>query len=73
MGYLVLFNLDECEISFRAVDDTRVFPPALHLGGKTFYFVVVNCFVGESASKVGVLKELAVQLSELTAGVEAVE
>jgi len=72
VGYLVLFNMDESEINFRAVDDTKVFPPAIHLGGKTFYFVVVNCFIGESASKVGVLKELSVQLAELTANVEAV-
>lgn len=71
VGYLVLFNLDDCEINFTDVDNGRVFPPAISFNGKTFYFVVVNCFVGESASKAGALKQLSVTLAELMTGIEA--
>ncbi len=66
VGYLVIFNMDEVEINFKSSDSEKVFPPSIIFNGKTFYFVVVNCALIESASKLGTLKEIEITMDELT-------
>ncbi len=67
VGYLVIFNMDNAEINFKFSDSSNVFPPSFSFNNKTFYFVVINTAVFDSASKTGVLKQLVVTEQDLTA------
>ena len=64
-GYLVIFNLDEVEINLTDSENGNIFPPSKTFNNKTFYFIVVNCYEAETASKSGRLKEIEISLSSL--------
>lgn len=64
-GYLVIFNIDDREIHFDFADQHKGWPPRLELGGKTFYFIVVDLYSGESASKLKSLPLMTVTLEDL--------
>jgi len=42
VGYLVIFNLDDAEVSFAFDEQQNRFPPIMTLNHKRFYFIVVN-------------------------------
>lgn len=64
-GYLVLFNIDNLEVNFKFSDSKKTFPPMLTFGDKTYFFVVVNLFSGETASKQGQLESVEVSEDDL--------
>lgn len=66
VGYLVIFNMDNVEINFTTGESDRTFPPSFMFNNKTFYFIVVNALVIESASKIGSLKAIDINVQELT-------
>ncbi len=65
VGYLVIFNMDDYEISFSFSDKTHSGLPFLHINNKIYYFIVINCFPSETASKLGVLRNIEISESEL--------
>ncbi len=67
VGYLVIFNFDDIEIDFGSLDSTKVFPPRFQFGNKTYYFIVINMFIGESASKSGKTKRMEINGADLIA------
>ncbi|MFD2871976.1 hypothetical protein ACFS5N_05820 [Mucilaginibacter ximonensis] len=64
-GYLVIFNMDEAEISFEFPDANHRFPPVLSYNNKHFYFIVINCLETASASKIGKIETLSVTEGDL--------
>jgi len=66
VGYLVVFNMDKAELNFNFSDKTHIFPPSILFNNKTFYFVVIDSAIYETASKSGVIKEIEVTENELT-------
>ncbi len=66
VGYLAIFNIDNLVINFKFGDSTKVFPPSFNFDNKTFYFIVINCYTGDTASKTGVTKEITITMDELT-------
>jgi len=66
VGYLVIFNMDNFEINFKTSETDNVFPPSLIFNNKIYYFIVINCAVNETASKLGTLKEIEITMAELT-------
>lgn len=65
VGYLVVFNMDDCELMFNFPDSKKVFPPSINYNNKTIYFIVINCAISESASKIGTLKVVEITEDEL--------
>jgi hypothetical protein len=65
VGYLVVFNMDDCELMFNFPDSMKVFPPSINYNNKTIYFIVINCAISESASKIGTLKVVEITEDEL--------
>lgn len=49
--YLVIFNMNDIDITFDAEDFGSTFPPSEIVGQKTIYFVVVDVFPKESPSR----------------------
>lgn len=66
LGYLVIFNLDNAEVNLKFSEQNMIFPPMLTFNNKTFFFVVVNILIQESASKVGAIESIEISESELT-------
>jgi hypothetical protein len=64
-GYLILFNVDNIEIDFKFSDSKKTFPPMLTFGDRTYYFIVINLFFGESASKQGQLESMEISEDDL--------
>ena len=64
-GYLVIFNMSDIEINFTMSENDNFFPVSTVHNNKTFYFIVINCAVGESASKKGILKTVEISMNEL--------
>lgn len=66
VAFLTIFNIDNSVINFKLGEAQKVFPPSFHFDNKTFYFIIINCANGETASKSGVTKELTITEDELT-------
>ncbi len=65
VGYLVIFNFDDVEIDFGGLDPSKYFPPKITVVNKVFYFIVINMFIGVSASKAGKTKRMEILASDL--------
>lgn len=66
IGYLVIYNLDKAELNLKFSEETKTFPPRIIFNGKTFYFVVINILVTETASKGGKIEVIEITEGELT-------
>jgi len=71
LGYLVLFNLDKTHINFRFIKETKKFPPMLTFNNRTYFFVVIDLYYEESASKMGSVETIDVTEEELIKIIEA--
>lgn len=65
IGYLVIYNMDTAELNFSFVDKSNFFPPSMQFNNKTFFFVVVNLAMDETASK-GKIEEIEITEKYLT-------
>lgn len=70
VGFLVIYNFDDIEINFKLSNDGKNWPPSIIFNQKTFYFILVNCFEGLSASKKGGLTEITITSEELTSNLD---
>ncbi|WP_417599766.1 hypothetical protein [Owenweeksia hongkongensis] len=69
-GYLVLYNMDDREVHFDLGTPNKVWPPRLELNSKVYYFVVVNLYPSEAASKQKKLKAITVTKDDLVDAAE---
>lgn len=60
VGYLVVFNIDDSELNFTFSNPMTSFFPYLNFNNKIFYFVVINCSNGKTASKIGKIEALSI-------------
>jgi hypothetical protein len=65
IGYLVVFNLTQIEISIDSEDNIKQFPPRVHLNNKDYFIVVINLNFDKSASTIGKLGVETIHKSEL--------
>ena len=65
-GYLVLINTDKAELDFRFAEKNSFFPPMLICNNKSFFFITINLFQEESASKSGTTEVIEINDDELT-------
>lgn len=63
-GYLVIFNFDKVKYDFK-VDNSNSFPPMLTFNNKTYYFILINMYDKETASKLGTLEKIEITENEL--------
>lgn len=66
IGYLAIFNLDNCEINLNFNKPTKYFPPSLVFGNKTYYFIIINLNNEITASKASKSKIIEVTEEYLT-------
>jgi len=66
VGYLVIYNLDKAIINIKTSDSVNIFPPTVKFNNKTFYLIIVNASVQDSASKTGQIEEIEINETELT-------
>lgn len=70
VGYLVIYNMDfDIDITIKTNEDNRFFPPSILINNKTYYFIIINSAIRDSASKAGKLKEVIVTEQDLKEGV----
>lgn len=63
-GYLVLFNIDNINFTFK-FSDLKEFPPMITYGNKTYFFVVINLFSDKSASKLHGVESIDISENDL--------
>lgn len=68
-GYLTIFNLDNVEIEIISNDPNKLWPNRLLFNGKTYYVIIVNLNYDITASKLGILNKLSLDISELTSSI----
>jgi len=66
VGYLVVYNMDKAELNLNFSDKKNIFPPSIQFNNKTFYFVIINTAIYETASKSRTIKEIEITENELT-------
>lgn len=65
VGYLVIYNFDATDVNFNFTASSNSFPPMLIFQNRKFFFVVINLFKGESASKSGKTKSIDITEKDL--------
>ncbi len=63
-GYLVIFNFDKVKYDFK-LDNINSFPPMLTLNNKTYYFIIINMYDKETASKLGRIEKIEISEGQL--------
>lgn len=66
IGYLVIFNADNSELSFQLTENSRTFPPMVTLNNKCYFIITININTDNSASKIGKTEILTINEIELT-------
>ncbi|MGN7709169.1 hypothetical protein [Chryseobacterium sp. 22543] len=56
VGYLVLYNFDKIRYDFKFNESNNIFPPKLIFNNKVYYFIVIDMYDSETASKLGEIK-----------------
>lgn len=66
VGYLVLYNFDKARYDFKFNESNNIFPPKLIFNNKVYYFIVIDIYDGETASKLGEVKKVEITENEIT-------
>lgn len=66
IGYLVVFNLDNVEIEIENQENDKHWPNRIIYNGKTYYVIIINLNYDISASKQKTLKNIRLEITELT-------
>lgn len=66
VGYLVLYNFDKIRYDFKFNENSNIFPPRLIFNNKVYYFIIIDMYDGETASKLGDMEKKEVTESILT-------
>jgi hypothetical protein len=64
-GYLVVFNMDHAKINFNFQESNKRFPPMITLNNRTFFFIVINLYDMDFASKVGQIESIEIAESDI--------
>jgi len=66
VGYLVIYNMDIAELNLNFNESNGIFPPCIKFNNKTYYIIVIDTKLRETASKSGTIKEIKLTEKELT-------
>lgn len=66
VGYLVLYNFDKIRYDFKFNENNNIFPPRLIFNNKVYYFIVIDMYDSETASKLGKIVKKEVTESDIT-------
>lgn len=65
VGYLVLYNFDKIRYDFKFNGNSNVFPPMLIFNNKVYYFIIIDMYSNETASKLGSIEKVEITEDEL--------
>lgn len=65
VGYLVIYNFDKTRYDFKFKDNNNIFPPMLTFNNKLYYFVTIDMYFDETASKLGIVEKNVITEEEL--------
>lgn len=66
VGYLVLYNFDKIRYDFKFNENSNIFPPRLIFNNKVYYFIIIDMYDGETASKLGEIEKKEITENILT-------
>jgi len=65
VGYLVIYNFDKVRYDFKFKENSNVFPPMLIFNNKVYYFIIIDMYSDETASKLGSVEKIEITEDEL--------
>ena len=65
VGYLVIYNFDKVRYDFKFKENNNVFPPMLIFNNKVYYFIIIDMYSDETASKLGSVEKVEITEDEL--------
>lgn len=65
LGYLVIFNMNNVEIDLKFPESNKLFPPMILFNNKSYFFIVINLFELDSASKLTQIESIEVTENDL--------
>jgi len=65
VGYLVLYNFDKIRYDFKFNESSKIFPPKLIFNNKIYYFIMIDMYDGETASKLGEIKKIEINENDI--------
>jgi len=70
IGYLVVYNLTDVQISIESDDNTKQFPARVNFNNKDYYIIIIGLNFDKSASTLGKLKAERITKNELITEIE---
>lgn len=65
VGYLVLYNFDKIRYDFKLNESSNIFPPKLIFNNKVYYFIIIDMYDSETASKLGEIKKVEISENDI--------
>lgn len=64
-GFLVIYNMDNALLNFELPQDKKFYPPMLTYNNRAYFFIIINLYKEESASKIGKAKVVTITTEDL--------